>query len=265
MPAKHPDLLLWKDIEGLTSDIPTRRHRLLITPQSFAGKKQAASFGWEAFRLCVSARAGKWDGLLASFNDEDLTGMAAADGGDVARAFRKHNQMLIRWLAQKLGDVETARDIAQGAYLRVLSYSRSQKVENAQALIFKTAANLAANEFRSRKRRGAFAPEPGAGGNESAVERVACPHPTPEEAALSKEEVSATLNAIRALPDRARRAFVLSRFEGKTYGEIAAILGVSESSVEKYIIAALKAVRAAIAEPAAVADVIPLAERRLRR
>lgn len=58
---------------------------------------------------------------------------------------------------------------------------------------------------------------------------------------------------------------MLSRFEGKTYREIAVLLGVSESSVEKYIIAALKAVRAAIAEPAAGAEVIPLSERRLRR
>lgn len=200
---------------------------------------------------------------MAHTGDDDLTGLSGADGGDVARAYRKHNQMLIRWLAQKLGDIETARDIAQGAYLRVLDYSRREKVDNAQALIFKTAANLAANEFRSRKRRRTYVAEPGAE-SDNAIDLVACRNPSPEEAALSKEEVAATLAAIRALPDSVRRAFVLSRFESKTYREIAVLLGVSESSVEKYIIAALKAVRAAVADPAG-ADVIPLAGRRTRR
>lgn len=202
---------------------------------------------------------------MAYSRDDDLTGMAGADGGDVAAAFRKHNQMLTRWLAQKLGDVETARDIAQGAYLRVLAYSKTQRIDNAQALIFKTAANLAANEFRSRKRRRTFAAEPLAGEGENAVDLVACRDPSPEEAAQSKEEVAAALDAIRALPAPVRRAFVLSRFEAKTYREIAALMGVSESSVEKYIIAALKAVRAAVAAPAPGADVIALADRRLRR
>jgi RNA polymerase sigma factor (sigma-70 family) len=202
---------------------------------------------------------------VVHLGEDDLTGTASADSGDVAKAFRKHNQMLIRWLAQKLGDVETARDIAQGAYLRVLSYSKTQKVENAQALIFKTAANLAANEFRSRKRRRSFTAETVTGDGPNAIDLVACHDPSPEEATLSKEQVSVTLGAIRALPDQVRRAFVLSRFEGKTYREIAALLSVSESSVEKYIIAALKAVRAAVAEPETSADVIPLAERRTRR
>lgn len=198
-------------------------------------------------------------------SDDDLTGQPAANGGDVDAAFRKHNAMLIRWLAQKLGDAETARDIAQGAYLRVLRYAQTQKIDNAQALIFKTAANLAANEYRSRKRRRLVGAEPSAREGDDAAELVACSDPSPEDAALSREKVSATLEAIRALPEQVRRAFVLSRFEERTYREIAVALGVSESSVEKYIIAALKAVRAAAADHAASADVIPLAERRIRR
>ena len=211
------------------------------------------------------ACAGDGNGLVAQLGDDDLTGTSVADNGDVAKAFRKHNQMLTRWLALKLGDVETARDIAQGANLRVLAYSKTQKIDNAQALIFKTAANLAANEFRSRKRRRTFVAEPAVGETENPADLVACRNPSPEEAAQSKEEVSAALDAILALPDQARRAFVLSRFEGKTYREIAGLLGVSESSVEKYIIAALKAARAAIAGPAAGAEIISLPERRRRR
>ncbi len=236
------------------------------TPSKGIGEKTPGSLGREMARLLRAlARAERWNGLVDRSGDIEVNAAPDADAGNVDAAFRKHNQMLIRWLAQKLGDVETARDIAQGAYLRVLRYAQTQKVDNAQALIFKTAANLAANEFRSRKRKRILSADRSSADGEEAIDLVACPDPSPEDAALSRERMSATLEAIRALPDQIRRAFVLSRFEGKTYRDIAATLGVSESSVEKYIIAALKAVRAAVAEPAPSADVIPLAERRIRQ
>lgn len=167
------------------------------------------------------------------------------ESADIERAVRKHDRVLVRWLAQKFGDLETARDIAQSTYLRVWRYAQIQPIDNLQALIFKTAANLAANEFRARKRMKTLSQEQAKESTGRAIEWIACPGPSPEATTLAREEVAATLQAIEALPQRARRAFILSRFEEKTYREIAALLDVSESSIEKYIIAALKALRLA--------------------
>ncbi len=193
------------------------------------------------------------------------TSRSEMDRSEVGRAFRRHDRMLVRWLALKFGDIETARDIAQSTYLRVWRYAETQQIENLQALIFKTAANLAANEFRARKRMRARKFDPTTGSNEFRVEQVPCELPSPEAAAVAKEEISASLRAIEALPAQARRAFVLSRFEEKTYREIAGLLGVSESSVEKYIIAALKALRAAAEESGRSLNIIRLPNRRNRR
>lgn len=188
-----------------------------------------------------------------------------ADGDAIDRAIRRNDRMLVRWLAQKFGDVETARDIAQSAYLRVWRYAQSQPIDNLQALIFKTAANLAANEFRARKRMKSLKIDPSSDFNERAIELLASTAPSPETTAVTREEIAASLRAIDSLPAQARRAFVLSRFEEKTYREIAAILGVSESSVEKYIIAALKALRLAAEESGRPQNIVSLPNRRTRR
>ncbi|NWG92088.1 MAG: RNA polymerase sigma factor [Parvularculaceae bacterium] len=173
--------------------------------------------------------------------------------------------MLVRWLARKFGDIDTARDIAQSAYLRVWRYAQTQPIDNLQALIFKTAANLAANEFRARKRMQAVRSDAASNGAENPIEQIACSAPSPESAAVAREEIAASVRALESLPMQARRAFVLSRFEEKTYREIAAILGVSESSVEKYIIAALKALREAAEETGRPANIVHLPNRRTRR
>jgi len=66
--------------------------------------------------------------------------------------------------------------------------------------------------------------------------------------ASARQDAEVSLRAIEALPEKIRRAFVLSRFEEKTYSEIATVLSVSVSSVEKYIIEALKSLRMALDE-----------------
>lgn len=187
------------------------------------------------------------------------------DAGAIGLAIRRNDRMLVRWLAQKFGDMETARDIAQSAYLRVWSYAQTEEIENLQALIFKTAANLATNEFRARKRTRAIRAEPTSPESEAAIDQVACETPSPEDAAVSRQQLDASFRAINSLPAQARRAFILSRFEEKTYREIADLLGVSESSVEKYIIAALKALRATAVESGRSPNIPPLPNRRGRR
>ncbi|MEL6366247.1 MAG: sigma factor, partial [Pseudomonadota bacterium] len=66
------------------------------------------------------------------------------------RAIREHDAVLVRWLTARFGDGDLARDIAQSAYLRVWRFAQDGDVENPRTLIFKTASNVAANEFRSR-------------------------------------------------------------------------------------------------------------------
>lgn len=69
---------------------------------------------------------------------------------------------------------------------------------------------------------------------------------TPERILASKDGLARVMDAIGALPPMTRNVFMLHRFEEMTYGAIAHGLGISVSSVEKHIIAALRVVRDAV-------------------
>ncbi len=172
--------------------------------------------------------------------------MSPARRAQVDRAIRKHNRLLVQWLTKKFGDPETARDIAQSAYLRVWRYAEKNEIDNPRALIFKTAANLAANEFRAR-RRSSFIENIGSETDPDAqaqtIDQLPSQAPSPEQQAVTRQDLAASIDIINGFPTRVRNAFILSRFENKNYREIAKELNVSESSVEKYIITALKALR----------------------
>ncbi len=66
----------------------------------------------------------------------------------------------------------------------------------------------------------------------------------PEHLALKRRICS---DPASALPERSREAFLLQRQHGLSYGEIAATMGISVSTVEKHMIRALAALREALA------------------
>ena len=182
----------------------------------------------------------------------------------IERGLRLHDRTLVAWLTKKFGDADLAQDLAQETYLRIWQYAERREIEHLKPLLFKTAANLAANEFRSRSRWRRSADAPRDGQEVSDIEFVPCDAPSPERTAVARAEARSSLNAIRQLPDRQRRAFVMNRFEGKSYPEIAAVLNVSVSSIEKYIMSALAALRAAADEDDRVSNVVPITGRRRR-
>ena len=176
----------------------------------------------------------------------------------VESAIRQIDPLLVSWLTKKLRDAVVARDIAQEAYLRVWRFAHEAPIEDPRALLFKAAANLASNEFKARRRARAERVEPTLAAGADPAESVAADSPSPERAECARQDLAACKKVIAALPDKARRAFVLSRFEELTYREIAQQLGVSESSVEKYIILALKKLRSSpAAQNAGRDDVAP--------
>ncbi|MBV7255625.1 RNA polymerase sigma factor [Pacificimonas sp. WHA3] len=178
--------------------------------------------------------------------------MGSDQGQRLEAAFRENRTILRKWLIGRLGDVTDADDVLQSVYLRIWTYAETNEIEHPRALIFKTATNLATNELVSRRRR--YLRTSNAEADE--VEAVRAVGPTPEEQSLLREDIQRALAEIGNLKPKVRRAFELSRLEGKTYAEIAGLLGVSESSVEKYIIEALRILRARL-RPGEGAKILP--------
>lgn len=170
---------------------------------------------------------------------------------------KSNHGLLVGWLTKKVGNHDDASDVAQDVYMRVYRFANVEVIENPQALLFKTAANLAINEL---KRRGRILRRHVQVDDDSVAGQVAelpAEGPTPEEVVDHKQDIDAMKRAIGALPEKPRAAFIMNRFEDKTYAAIAVELGVSESTVEKYMMDALKRLRVRLSSKQGAA-ILPL-------
>ena len=71
---------------------------------------------------------------------------------------------------------------------------------------------------------------------------------SPEQILAARQKLATIYSAVDELPFRVKQAFLLHRHSGMPYNAIAAQMEVSVSSVEKYILQALKHCRAKLAE-----------------
>jgi len=158
---------------------------------------------------------------------------------------KEHSTMLVRFLTRRMKSREDAEDIAQAAFMRLYTLDDVEGLSNAKAFLFQVAANMSIDQLRrqvlhknyiDRKR-------PIVSQDQSAMTTV-----VPDNVSLERElEAQETLRLIYAslekLPQNARQAFILNRSKGMTYPAIAEQMGVSVSSVEKYILESLKHLR----------------------
>lgn len=151
---------------------------------------------------------------------------------DIDRLFREHNDALLRFIAAKLGSPQEAREVAQEAYVRLLSLDQGEAVSYLRAFLFKTAANLALDRLRQRSRRGHIV----SSGNLDFV-----PFDLTPERQLEGEQALDRLNeAMSELPEKAREAFLLYRLDGLSCPEVARRMGLQERMVWYYISRALE-------------------------
>ncbi|MFC2950711.1 RNA polymerase sigma factor [Marinicaulis aureus] len=168
------------------------------------------------------------------------------DRSKIVESFASNEKILFKWLIKILGDADSASDVTQSTFLNLWNYGDTASIDSAKALIFRTASNLAYNELRRRGRYQKKYLCRDDQMNENWISDLESPEASPEEQLCSREEAARVIEAIDRLPVKYRRAFKLHRFEECSYRDIAQRMGVSESSVEKYMIEALKRLREVI-------------------
>ena len=166
---------------------------------------------------------------------------APADPGRaerITRLFSEHNESLVRFLAARLNSVQEAKDVAQEAYVRLLSLDDSGAVSFLRAFLFKTAANLAVDRLRSRTRQ------------RQAMSAGLCDElreaSTPDHEAAQVEEAAIVRQLIAELPPKCRQVFLLHRVQGEDFPEIAKQMQLSERMVRHYVLRATLYCRAGL-------------------
>lgn len=142
---------------------------------------------------------------------------------------------LLRWISTHHGSRAEPEDLLHDAFVRFEQLKRKTSVADPVGFLLHTAANLNIDRYRKRRR---FVCEP----LESACARVADPAPAMDEVLSVRAQLDRVESALDALSVRTRTVFLMHRLDGRKYREIAVMLGISQSAVEKHIAKASLAV-----------------------
>lgn len=193
--------------------------------------------------------------VLAIVMDNKVSTRAPTDAAEppdgsraelIAGLFREHNDSLVRFLTNRLRSAQEAKEVAQEAYVRVLSLDTPGAVSFLRAFLFKTAANIAIDRIRHRQR---------------------CPHTndvslfdelperrTPEVRTQSSQEIALLTHLLAELSPKCRYAFLLHKVDGLSAREIGARMTLSERQVRDYILRALLHCRAGLVRAGAITE-----------
>jgi RNA polymerase sigma-70 factor (ECF subfamily) len=167
---------------------------------------------------------------------EPISGNEESRATVVERLFREHNEALIRFLRGRVGSHNEALEVAQEAYVRLLSLDQPGAVSYLRAFLFKTAANIAIDRRRRNQNFDKVA------GRQLFSELTE--NRTPERQ-LSGEQTLRHLGAlIESMPPKCRESFVMNQIHGLDAASIAHRLGITDSMVRKYVVRALLHCRA---------------------
>ena len=170
--------------------------------------------------------------MATNQSDLGLRGHAIDFG---ASSFRDYDKHLHRYLAHRLPRPQDAEDLAQEVYLRLLRMDAEKRVEKPLAYIYGIASNLVA-DYRSDSRR--------------QRELLREEEENPEEGWESADDLAERLNlqqqlerAFARLPRTLALVLLAHKHRGLSYEEVAAELGLSVHTVEKYITQAKARIR----------------------
>lgn len=144
-----------------------------------------------------------------------------------------HRQMLQRYLRKYLNSDEDIEDVIQDTYLRIYAIQDYTAVESPKALLITIAHNLAVELGRRRVSRATDAVA------DFDALGVSSSTPQLEEQLDARRRFEAFCSAVDSLPPICRRVFVLRKVYKLSQAEISAVLGISQSTIEKHVVKGL--------------------------
>lgn len=147
----------------------------------------------------------------------------------LARLYQRHRNELMAFLTRRTRCRETASDLLQDAFVRLMHSERGE-VGNLRAFLYRIANNLSIDHARRNQVRGVS--------DEQALEQL-LNETTPERSAVAGNTLEHLERLIDGLPSPTREVFLLARVEQMSYKDIAAKLGLEPRAVERHLNKAL--------------------------
>ena len=149
----------------------------------------------------------------------------------VCALYSEHHGWLHSWLRSQLSSAADAADLAHDTFLRLLQHRDQPELAAPRAFLRTVARGLVIDHWRREELRRAY------------LEALANLPPAQVPCVETREVLLELLERIDRMLDglkpKVRRAFLLAQCEGLSHREIAAQMGISLRSVERYVADAL--------------------------
>jgi RNA polymerase sigma-70 factor (ECF subfamily) len=140
-----------------------------------------------------------------------------------------HEPALRAYLQARFPRLGDSDDVIQETYVRVLREWTAGQLRHTRAFLFTAARNIAIDFFRRQCNKNlTTVPHPDA-------TDVVDDTPGVVEVLGRQQTLDLLAEAVRALPDRCRQVVMLRYVKGRSYKEIAAILGISTETVKTHL------------------------------
>ena len=163
--------------------------------------------------------------------------MASSAKDELLAVYLERRPALVRSFAARTGSTDRAEDIVQDLYVRLqgLTEAAAADVQNPVAFLYRIGGNLLLDGVRQTRRTTARDQAWTETSGETLGGLSVASQPSPEDAAWARLKLDQVSRALEDVAPKARQAFRLHRIDGLTHAQIAERLGVSTSSVEKYL------------------------------
>ncbi|MGN8125337.1 sigma-70 family RNA polymerase sigma factor [Pseudomonas sp. 22082] len=145
----------------------------------------------------------------------------------VESLYQAHHSWLIGWLRRKLGCPDSAADLAQDTFIRVLTAREPPVIIEPRAFLTTLAKRVLFNHYRRQDLERAYL--------DTLAQMPEMVAPSEEEKAIILQTLMELDQLLDGLPRVVKRAFLLAQVDGLTYPQIAAELGISVATVKRHL------------------------------
>ena len=145
----------------------------------------------------------------------------------VESLYHDHHRWLTGWLRRRLGCPESAADLAQDTFIRVLSAREPALIIEPRAFLTTLAKRVLFNHYRRQDLERAYL--------ETLAQMPEMTAPSEEDKAIILQTLIELDQLLDGLPRLVKRAFLLAQVDGLTYPQIAAELNISVATVKRHL------------------------------
>ncbi len=150
-----------------------------------------------------------------------------SSGLTLDKLYHSHHGWLTVWLTRKLHSSFDAEDVAQDTFLRLLGKDTTQTIRDPKSFLCTVANRVMVDLFRRQALEKSYL--------QMLASLPEAQLPSEETRQIQLETLQQVDRMLDTLSEKTRKAFLFSQLDGMQYRDIAEALGVSVSSVKKYI------------------------------